>query len=244
MTAALQKWARAGTIIGGLDTGAFILARAGLLKGKSAAVHYEHIDALIETAPEVDVSEDLIVMDDGVFTCCGGTASVDLGLYLLRIYCGTSVANSVARYLFHHDIRGLGRSQNPKQIEPTGHLTPGAVRKAIDLMETHLEEPMTIPQICAELSVSQRQLSRLFVEYVRKSPVEYYRDIRLDRARGLVTQTEMKLSEVSAACGFNSQVHFSRSYRQRFGLPPSRDRIEGRVPFEFRAWPMYDPKPG
>ena len=244
ISAALQKWARRGTMIGGLDTGAFILASAGLLKNRSAAVHYEHIDALIEIAPDTEVSEDLFVFDDRVFTCCGGTASVDLGLYLLKEYCGNSLANSVARYLFHHDIRGLGRSQNPKQIEPTGHLTPGAVRKAVDLMETNLEDPLTIPDICAALKVSQRQLSRLFLKYVRKSPVEYYRDIRLDRARGLVTQTEMMLSEVAAACGFNSQVHFSRSYRQRFGLPPSRDRIEGRVPFEFRAWPMHNPKSG
>ncbi|WP_434055434.1 MAG: GlxA family transcriptional regulator [Roseibium sp.] len=239
----LKKWARGGAVTGGLDTGAFVLAKAGLLTGKAATVHYEHIDALIEVAPDTGVSEDLFVIDDRVFTCCGGSASTDVALHFLQSYAGASVANAASRYLFHHRIRGEGHSQNPKGAEPSGHATPGAVRRAVDLMEQNLEDPLSIPDICSQLGVSQRQLSRLFGHYVRRSPVEYYRDIRLDRARGLVTQTEMKLSEIAAASGFNSQVHFSRSYKERFGLSPGSDRIEGRVPFEFRAWPMYSPGP-
>ncbi|WP_306144276.1 GlxA family transcriptional regulator [Roseibium sp. MMSF_3412] len=240
----LKKWARGGAVVGGLDTGAFVLAKAGLLADRTATVHYEHIDALIEVAPDTTVSEDLYVIDDRFFSCCGGSASTDLALHFLRNYSGVSVANAASRYLFHHQIRTEGHSQNPKGTEPTGYATPGAVRRAIDLMEQNLEDPLSIPDICARLGVSQRQLSRLFGHYVRRSPVEYYRDIRLDRARGLVTQTEMKLSEIAAASGFNSQVHFSRSYKKRFGLSPGSDRIEGRVPFEFRAWPMYSPRPG
>ena len=87
--------------------------------------------------------------------------------------------------------------------------------------------------------VSHRQLNRLFAEFIQKSPSVYYRDIRLDRARGLVTQTGMAMSEIAIASGFASQVHFSRAYKQRFGLSPIKDRIEGRIPFEFRAWPMH-----
>ena len=82
-------------------------------------------------------------------------------------------------------------------------------------------------------------MDRLFAQYVGRSPVQYYRDIRLDRARGLVTQTTMPLIEIAYASGFSSQVHFSRTYKARFGLPPKKDRINGRIPFEFRAWPMH-----
>ena len=109
-------------------------------------------------------------------------------------------------------------------------------------MEANLEEPISIPELCHQLGKSQRHLSRMFAQCVGKSPVLYYRDIRLDRARGLVTQTDMKLSEIAVASGFSNQVHFSRSYREKFGLSPTQDRIEGRVPFEFRAWPMHSPK--
>ncbi len=242
VTKALVRWSRDGAKLGALDTGTFILARAGLLSNRRATVHYEHIDALIELFPDVTVTEDLFVVDDNRLTCCGGLASVDLALHILRDIGGEGLANATARYLFHHHVRGPETSQNPNSLEPFGQITPSVVRRAIDLMEANLEDPPSIPNICAQLKVSQRHLGRLFKQYVRKSPVLYFRDIRLDRARGLVTQTEMKLSEVAVASGFASQVHFSRAYRGRFGLPPKQDRIEGRVPFEFRAWPMHSPK--
>ena len=237
----LNKWKSSGAIIGGLDTGAFVLAKAGFLNGKTATVHYEHIDALIETAPDTTVSENMFVLEDRLFTCCGGTASTDLALRFVHSAVGNSLANASARYLFHHTVRGEDSSQNPKSIEPMGYVTSSVVRDAVDCMEANLETPLPIPEIARKLGVSQRQLGRLFNHYVHKSPVAYYRDIRLDRARGLVTQTEMRLSEIAVASGFNSQVHFSRAYAQRFGLSPSADRIEGRVPFEFRAWPMFNP---
>lgn len=239
--AALQKWNAGGAIIGGLDTGAIVLAQAGLLKGKTATVHYEHIDAFAEIARDTTVSENMFVSDGKVFTCCGGTAATDLGLRFVHCVAGESIANASARYLFHHDVRGEGHSQNPKDAEPLGYVTSEVVRDAIDLMEAHLETTLSIPDISKRLQVSQRQLGRLFRQYVHKSPVEYYRDIRLDRARGLVTQTELKFSEIAEASGFNGQVHFSRAYRNRFGLTPTSDRVEGRVPFEFRAWPMFKP---
>jgi len=82
-------------------------------------------------------------------------------------------------------------------------------------------------------------LQRLFANHTGMSPIRYYRDIRLDRARGLVTQTDMPVLEVALACGFFSPEHFSRAYRLRFGIAPREDRVEGRIPFEFRAWPMH-----
>ena len=236
---ALHRWARAGTILGALDTGAFILAEAGLLKGKRATTHYEHIDSLKELYPGTETSEDLFVYDGNCITCCGGSAAVDFALHIIRSMHGDSLANAAARYLFHQSLRPHGTSQNPGPVEPLGSNTPSVVRRAIRLMEENLEDTLSILQICTRLRVSQRQLDRLFAHFVRKGPLLYYRDMRLDRARSLVTQTDMKLSEIAVAAGFSSQAHFSRAYRERFGLAPRTDRVEGRVPFEFRAWPMH-----
>jgi AraC family carnitine catabolism transcriptional activator len=243
LQSALVRWARAGVTLGALDTGAFILAEAGLLKGKRATTHYEHIDALKELYPETDTVEDLFVFDGKLVTCCGGSAATDFALHIIRSMHGDSLANAAARYLFHQSLRPQGTSQNPGSIEPLGSTAPSVLKRAIKLMEENLEDPLSIPQICKRVRLSQRQLDRLFGQFVRKSPVLYYRDIRLDRARGLVTQTDMRLSEVAVASGFSSQAHFSRAYRERFGLAPRSDRIEGRVPFEFRAWPMHRKKP-
>ncbi len=240
---ALHRWARTGTILGALDTGAFILAEAGLLKGKRATTHYEHINSLRELYPDTEASEDLFVYDGKRITCCGGSAAVDFALHIIRSMHGNSLANAAARYLFHQSLRPQGTSQNPGPVEPLGSTTPSVVRRAIKLMEDNLEDALSIPQICTRLRVSQRQLDQLFAQFVRKGPVLYYRDMRLDRARSLVTQTDMKLSEIAVASGFSSQAHFSRAYRERFGLAPRTDRIEGRVPFEFRAWPMHRKSP-
>lgn len=236
---ALRHWARGGSTIGALDTGAFILAEAGLLKGKRATVHYEHIDALKELYPDIDASEDMFVFDAKRITCCGGSASVDFALHIIRGECGDALANAAARYVFHQSLRPPGTPQNPATSEPIGSTAPTPVKRAIKIMEENLEEPISILEICKRMGLSHRQLDRLFARYVRNTPMLYYRDIRLDRARGLVTQTEMPMSEIAIASGFSSQVHFSRAYRERFGLQPRNDRVEGRVPFEFRAWPMH-----
>lgn len=241
LDATLRRWARFGATVGGLDTGAFILAAAGLLKGRRATVHYEHMDAFAELYPETDLAEDLFVMDGDRITAAGGAAAADLGLQIVRAARGEALANAAARYLFHERLRPPGERQNPERIEPLGARAPEPLRAAIAIMERNLEEPAPIPAIAAEVGLSQRQLERLFATFVQKSPLAYYRDIRLDRARGLVTQTEIPLWEVGLACGFTSPEHFSRAYRARFGLPPRKDRVEGRVPFEFRAWPMHRP---
>lgn len=241
--AALWRWARQGSTIGALDTGAFILAGAGLLKNRKATVHYEHIDAMLELFEDVEVTEELFVFDGNRITCCGGAAVLDFALHIIQGTHGTELANAAARYVFHQALRPVGSLQSPGLAEPVGQLAPGMVKRAIRIMEENLETPLSIPAICDAIGISQRQLNRQFSKYVKKAPTLYYRDIRLDRARGLVTQTEMPLAEVAVASGFASQVHFSRAYRARFGLSPRSDRIEGRVPFEFRAWPMHRKAP-
>lgn len=239
--AQLWQWALSGSTLGALDTGAFILAQAGLLKGRRATVHYEHIDAASEMHPTVNVSDELFVFDGNRITCAGGAASTDFALHVLRGTHGDAVANGAARYLFHQSLRPPGTAQNAGPSEPLGAIAPAALRRAVAAMEAHLETPLSIAEIAASAQVSHRQLNRLFDTFVGKTPSLYYRDIRLDRARGLVTQTDMALSQVALASGFSSPVHFSRAYKDRFGLPPRQDRVEGRVPFEFRAWPMHRP---
>ncbi len=239
LSSALWWWAQAGTTLGGIDTGAFLLAQAGLLDGRRATVHYEHMDAFGERFPACTLSEDLYVFDGNRVSCAGGAASFDFALQIIRMARGDALANAAARYLFHGAVRPPGTAQNDAPLEPLGNTAPSAVKRAIALMEKNLEAPLPIAQICTQIGISHRQLNRLFAAFVRKTPALYYRDIRLDRARGLVTQTELAMSEVALASGFASQVHFSRAYRERFGLPPRADRIEGRVPFEFRAWPMH-----
>lgn len=239
LIASVRKYARYGIPIVGIDTGAFIMAKAGLLDGKKATIHYEHTDTMLELFPETETTEDLFVFDGNCITCCGGLAVSDCALHIIVSTKGAKLANAAARYIFHPGLRPQNSHQIPTSTEPLGISPPDSVRRAIKIMEEHLEEPIKISEICKRINLSQRQLNRLFSKFIAKTPAIYYRDVRLDRARGLVTQTDMQLSEVAIASGFASQVHFSRAYRLRFGLPPGVDRKQGRIPFEFRAWPLH-----
>ena len=106
-------------------------------------------------------------------------------------------------------------------------------------MESNVEEPLGPAEIAHHLSISQRRLERTFKKNTGVTPIRYYINIRLDRARGLITQTDMLISEVASACGFGTAEQFSRSYSSHFNISPSHDRIDGRIPFQFRSFPSY-----
>lgn len=240
---ALLNWLRGqasrGVDLCGLDTGAFVLGFAGLLKGKRSAVHYEHIAAFRETFTDINMGEDLYVIDAGRLASCGGIAATDLALEILRQHQGTEIANAAGRYMFHERLRAGHEGQLPAPKEPIGYTAPERLREAIVLMESNLEHLLGIGEIAHRVGQSQRQLERLFKAHTGVTPVRYYLDVRLDRARGLVTQTQMAIVDIAVACGFSSGSRFSRAYKLRFGLAPSRDRIEGRVPFQFRSFPSH-----
>jgi len=233
----LRQAARKGAALGAIDTGALVLAFAGLLDGRRVTVHYEHIAAFREFYPDLEICEDLFVIDEGRLTCCGGAAASDLGLELLRRKHGIDLANAAARYIFHDRMRAGVEGQASTNREPVGYATPEKLRLAIAFMERNLEDPLPLAAIARRAGLSQRQLERLFKRYTGVTAVQYYLEVRLDRARGIVTQTNLSMLEVSVACGFSSPEYFARVYRRRFGLTPSQDRREGRVPFQFRAFP-------
>lgn len=180
----LKRWSRKGVTLGALDTGAFILGKLRLLTGRRATVHYEHLGAFRELYPDIRVSDQLFVLDGDRITCCGGSASLDFAIQIIRQIRGDTLANSTARYLFHDRLRPHGARQNVYAVEPLGTTVPQPLRKAIEVMESNLESTVSIPDICRRVGISQRQLDRLFQQRVRQTPAAYYRDIRLDRAHG------------------------------------------------------------
>ena len=181
----------------------------------------------------------MFVIEGDCMTCCGGLAATDMALEIIRLQHGIELANAAARYIFHERLRAGQEGQLPEHQEPVGYSAPNVLREAIIAMERNLEQPRTIGEICNGLNISERQLSRLFTRHTGVTPIRYYLDVRLDRARGLVTQTQMSILDVAIACGFTGAAQFSRAYRNRFSISPSQDRIEGRVPFQFRSFPSH-----
>ena len=130
----LNKQNRRGCALIGIDTGGFLLGYAGLLDGYAATVHYEHMAAFSELFPKVILSEALYTVDRDRLSSCGGQASADLALEIIRLNHGLDMANAAARYIFHDRLRGPAETQLSRNVEPVGHSVSRQVREAILIM--------------------------------------------------------------------------------------------------------------
>lgn len=208
-------------LLGGLCTATHVLAEAGVLDGYSATVHWELAQSLKEKFPRIIISDGLFELDRNRLTCAGEAASTDLMLYVLGNLHGRIVASTVAAQVLH------GRPRLP--VEPQAPLTIRAGTRnryllgALALMESHIEEPISVDQIAKRSGCSRRQLERVFRSKTGKSPVLYYRSLRLDRARQLLFETQLSVTEIAAATGFISGSALSATYKRRFGRTPARE---------------------
>ncbi|MEO1949740.1 MULTISPECIES: GlxA family transcriptional regulator [Thioclava] len=219
----LRREARRGATIGGLCTGSYALARAGLLDGKRATIHWENVDAFAEDFPDIELTKGVFVIDGNRVTTAGGTASIDLMLRLIARDHGEELANTVADQLIHSSIRSDRDTQRLSIPTRIGVRHP-KLAQVIGRMERNIEDPISPATLATEVGMSARQLERLFRRYLNRSPKRYYMELRLQKARNLLMQTEMSVINVAMACGFASPSHFSKCYRAHYQTTPYRER--------------------
>ncbi len=219
----LRREARRVRAIGAVCTGAFVLARAGLLDGRRATIHWDNQSSLREDYPDIELTESIYVIDGNRITASGGTAPSDLMLRLIAQTHGSGVANDVADQMIHTSIRTERDGQRLSIPTRIGIRHP-KLASVIQRMETNIEEPISPAVLAADVVMSTRQLERLFRRYLSQSPKRYYMGLRLNRARSLLMQTDMSVINVALACGFASPSHFSKCYRAQFGITPYRER--------------------
>ena len=219
----LRRQARAGVRIGGISTGALVMARAGLLHGYRSTIHWESLDTYIEEFPELDVTNTLFEIDRDRFTCSGGIASLDLMHRLIERDHGAEMSGAVSEQFLHHHVRAADDPQRMALRERLG-VSHAKLLIVLELMEANLEEPLPREALARVAGVSVRQLERLFKTYLGRTLGHHYLDLRLKRARLMLRQTSQSVLKVAVACGFVSASHFSRAYRRKFGQPPRADR--------------------
>lgn len=219
----LRKRARYGNRIGGICTASWALAKAGLLDGKRATIHWENFNAMAEDFPEVELSRSVFVVDGARVTAAGGIASLDLTLSLIASAHGSDLANSVADQLVYSSIRTNRDTQRLSIPARIGVRHPKLAR-VIEIMESHIEDPISPSDLAEAVDMSTRQLERLFRRYLNRSPKRYYMELRLERARNLLMQTDMSVINVALAAGFTSPSHFSKCYRAHYDTTPYRER--------------------
>ncbi|AZQ67514.1 GlxA family transcriptional regulator [Silicimonas algicola] len=219
----LRREARRGNTIGGLCTAAFTLARAGLLDGRKATIHWENQDSFLEEFEEVKLTKSVFTVDGKTFTTAGGTSSIDLMLKIIADDHGEELAGAVADQLIYTTIRTDQDTQRLSVPTRIGVRHP-KLAQVIHMMESAIEEPRSPALLARDVGMSTRQLERLFRRYLNRSPKRYYMELRLQKARNLLMQTDMSVINVALACGFSSPSHFSKCYRAQYNTTPYRER--------------------
>jgi transcriptional regulator GlxA family with amidase domain len=219
----LRREARRGLSVGGLCTAAYVMARAGLLDGKKATIHWENHDSFTEEFDEVELTKSVFVVDGNRMSTAGGTSSIDLMLKLIADQHGEKLANAVADQMIYASIRTDQDTQRLSVPTRIGVRHP-KLSQVIQMMESNIEEPISPALLAKEVGMSTRQLERLFRRYLNRSPKRYYMELRLQKARNLLMQTDMTVINVALACGFASPSHFSKCYRSHYNTTPYRER--------------------
>jgi transcriptional regulator GlxA family with amidase domain len=227
-TAYLQEAARQGVALVGLCTGSFVLARAGLMKGRQCCVSwYHHQDFVTQFADVVAVADRLFVADGDRITCAGGGGTADLATFLIERHVGRSVAQK-SRHVLLLDRARAGSDAQPHPPVAEG-VADERVRRAMLMMEQNITDPLPIADIARHLGLSTRQLERLFVSVTTMRPAEFYRSLRLRYARWLLDNTSRQVTDIALDAGYADCAHFSRQFKAAHGFAPSEHRGEAHV---------------
>ena len=236
LTIWLRKAAGTNVPLAGVDTGAYLMAQAGLLDGYRCTIHWEDQEAMVERFPNIIVTQHFFEVDRDRYTCSGGVAPLDLMTYLLTQPPGSrELANEVAN-LMVAERRSLTDTQTVSVIH-RGAGTGSAMVEALRLMEANVAEPLTIAEVARYSGLAPRNLQRQFKQKLGKTPERAYLDIRLARARILVQRSDRSLRDIATETGFASPSHLTARYTPRFGVAPNTDRANRRKGLSFKERP-------
>lgn len=219
----LRQVAASGTTIAGISAGPYLLARAGLLEGYRATIHWEHRSAFAEAFPMVTQEPGLFVIDRRRLTCAGGLAGTDLALELIEREQGYALASRVSDWFIHGEPRLADRPQRLSLRDRYG-VANDRVLRTLAHMEANVEEPSSRETLARIAGVSVRQLERLFARHIGETVNDEYMRVRLELAEQLLRSTGDSATNVAIACGFKCSSHFSRAFKQRYGRAPTAGR--------------------
>lgn len=228
----LRRLDRLGVRLGGISGGAAVLARAGLMSNRRFTVHWEHMEALRETDAHLLLERSLFVIDRDRLTCAGGAAPLDMMHAIMTAAHGMELARGVSDWFIHTRIRPSEDPQRAGVVEKYNVHHPSLLA-AIELMDSHIADPLGLDQLAALSGLGMRQFQRLFRRELGVTAMAFYRDLRLAKADELLRQSALSVLDVGLAAGFSNAAHFSRCFRERYGVSPGQRRRESGI--EVRA---------
>jgi transcriptional regulator GlxA family with amidase domain len=224
LIAGIRKVARSARAVGGVEAGTWVLGHAGLLEGRAATTHWEDMEDFAAAFPGAEVRPDRYIIDGPVFTAGGASPTFDLMLHLVRSRLGMAVALDVASVFIYDQARAAADAQPLVSLGRLEGYDP-RLAQAIRLMEAHVDRPLTTSAIARRVGLTARALELVFRRSIGETPGAYYLRLRLNAARRLVLDTQVRMAEVAARTGFASAASFSRAFSRAFGKAPVRMRF-------------------
>src|SRR6185437_1177571 len=228
LQACVGAWVRARAPrtrrIASVCTGAFGVARSGLLDGRRVTTHWNYAAELARAFPRLRVEANAILLRDGRFySSAGVTASIDLALALISEDFGPAAAVHAARQLVVYMQRSGGQEQYSAPLRAQAQ-APDRLGEAAAWAASHLREPLAVEALAARAHLSPRQFSRAFRRAFQTTPAAYVQRLRLDESRRLLGERGSRVEAVASAVGYASADVFRRAFERQFGLPPSAFR--------------------
>ena len=224
LDASVTHWIRRqrqlGSVVGGICTGSFTLAKAGILKDRRFTVHWENQAGFIECFSDLLPTMNLYELDDNIITAAGGSAATDMMLRIIEADHGKPFALVVSDMCLHGRSNAEGTPQRSSQSVALGSRNQSLIT-AVQLMQNNIEDPLDLMEIARYTKVSRRQLERSFKAYLGVTPRTYYTDLRLARAYALLSETNLSVLDVSIASGFRNASNMSLLFRKKYKISPS-----------------------
>jgi len=209
--------------LGGLASGTYTLAKAGLLNGYRGVVHWLTYEELLKEHKSIMLANEQFCIDRDRLTCRGGSSSLDLMLMWIAKKIGAETAEAISKH-FVNERLGIPSTAMHQELSERTRAEQPKLAEALELMENNIEEPLTTDDIAFHVKISRRQLERLFKKHLNAVPSRYYLQIRLEEARTRLFNGTESIADIGLGCGFSSGAHFSTAYRNQYGLTPSEDR--------------------
>jgi transcriptional regulator GlxA family with amidase domain len=217
----LRGAAKRSRRVSSVCTGAFLLAEAGLLDGRTATTHWASCEALAQLYPSVTVEPDQIYVRDGdVYTSAGVTAGMDLALALVEDDLGRATALEVARWLVVFVKRPGGQSQFSAQLAAqTADREP--LRELQDWIGGNLDADLSVPALAARAHMSERNFARAFRKELGMTPAAYVETTRVEAARIALESGDTPVETVARNTGFGTVETMRRAFHRRLGVGPA-----------------------
>ena len=203
----------------GVESGTWLLARAGQIEKQRVTTHWEDLESLQQNYPHADVSDERFVMSGKIWTCGGASPALDMTLYLIEQKCTPGLALEVSSVFVYDQLHTASDRQPTMSVGMLEQKEP-LVAAAVSMMEKNIDAPISTSAVARRIGVSAKTLETHFKRSLQTTPGHYHLHIRLKLARKLVLETQLGIQEIAVRTGFGSQSAFSRSFRKKFGHAP------------------------